>query len=567
MTKSQFWFFNLLFLSAPALFAQTVPDAGTLIRDQNRERNIQIRPNGTLPPSYLTAERMKNTQGPKILVNDFRISRAVLFPESELKNLLAEYVGKELSMSQLQDAATRISEHYRRNGYFARALLPEQDVRDNIVEIVILESSLGGVGFTQPHPLRAKTEMAEKLLLAQQQVGKPLRPDDVLRGLKLINETPGYTATATLQPGKNESETNLLIKLDDGPLFNGLAILDNQLVRSTGSYRLLGGVNLNNPSGWGDQVNVMGSWSDGSNFMRAAYLFPLGFNGARMGINATRLNYSLGGSFASLQAKGNANLYGTTLSYPLMNTSTVNLDVGASFDGKYFINDANGSNTSDKSLKSVTLSLTGDNVDSMGGGGQNRFGLSWVSGKADLAANPFDFNSDNSTSQVHGGFQKVTYNLNRLQKLNDSTGLFIGMTGQTATNNLDTAEKFSLGGPIAVRAYPIGEAAGDEGWLAVSELRYNYADDTQFTAFVDTGGIRLHKMTWSGWNTTNPGLRNSYALSGAGLGVNWARKSDFMLRGIFAVPLGNNPGRDLNGNDSDGTKKSARLWLQLIKPF
>ena len=31
----------------------------------------------------------------------------------------------------------------------------------------------------------------------------------------------------------------------------------------------------------------------------------------------------------------------------------------------------------------------------------------------------------------------------------------------------------SLGGPYGVRAYPIGEAAGDDGWRWTTELRWN----------------------------------------------------------------------------------------------
>ena len=49
--------------------------------------------------------------------------------------------------------------------------------------------------------------------------------------------------------------------------------------------------------------------------------------------------------------------------------------------------------------------------------------------------------------------------------------LFSATAGQLADKNLDTAEKFYLGGPGGVRAYPQGEATGDQGYRLSGELR------------------------------------------------------------------------------------------------
>lgn len=59
-----------------------------------------------------------------------------------------------------------------------------------------------------------------------------------------------------------------------------------------------------------------------------------------------------------------------------------------------------------------------------------------------------------------------------LQAFNQGWSLYANLEAQSADKNLDSSEKFFLGGAQGVRAYPLGEAAGDEGAMATLELRY-----------------------------------------------------------------------------------------------
>jgi hemolysin activation/secretion protein len=51
-----------------------------------------------------------------------------------------------------------------------------------------------------------------------------------------------------------------------------------------------------------------------------------------------------------------------------------------------------------------------------------------------------------------------------------------------------------LGGPNAVRAYPVNEALGDQGYLLNFELRFRVYTDVDVIGFIDHGGIVLHCM-------------------------------------------------------------------------
>src|SRR5207237_10876676 len=70
------------------------------------------------------------------------------------------------------------------------------------------------------------------------------------------------------------------------------------------------------------------------------------------------------------------------------------------------------------------------------------------------------------------GFTKYNVDMRRLQRITDNASLLLSLSGQRATRNLASAEKFSLGGPNGVRAFPVGEATADVGMIVTTEMRY-----------------------------------------------------------------------------------------------
>lgn len=214
------------------------------------------------------------------------------------------------------------------------------------------------------------------------------------------------------------------------------------------------------------------------------------------------------------------------------------------------------------------LGIRGDNHDFLGGGGLNTFGVAVSAGHLDLnglAADPYS--ADSTTARSHGDYQKFSYSFTRLQKLSETFSLYTAFSGQLASKNLDSSEKFALGGPLGVRAYPQGEAFGDESMLLNLELRYNVTQTLQIAPFFDHSEIRLHRHQWDGWQGSNTQIRNRYGLSGYGIGLNWSPPGGFLMRVGVAQRAGNNPGRSMSGNDSDNQKHGTRLWLQIVKSF
>lgn len=135
--------------------------------------------------------------------------------------------------------------------------------------------------------------------------------------------------------------------------------------------------------------------------------------------------------------------------------------------------------------------------------------VSWVHGR--LGLDSASEGMESASARTAGSFSKQNIDLARIQSLNRRIDLFGCLSVQRAANNLDPFEKLGLGGVNGVRAYPNGEAYGDNGWLAQTEVRYATGAAVPFI-FYDMGRIDFSKSSW-----TTTGNRRS--LAGTGVGV------------------------------------------------
>ena len=160
--------------------------------------------------------------------------------------------------------------------------------------------------------------------------------------------------------------------------------------------------------------------------------------------------------------------------------------------------------------------------------------------------------NDAAGLQTAGHFAKTVLTYQRRQDIATSLSLHFDFTGQLAGRNLDSSEKLYLGGVNGVRAYPQGDAAGDEGLLARTELRWRlpgqrFQTDTWFLAgFYDYGQIKANHRPLTG-------TENSSHLTGAGLGLLWTCSRDAAIRLDYAWKTGHTAAED---------GKNGRLWLQ-----
>ena len=515
MTKQHFHLhaIALAMCTIAAAQAQVAPNAGQVLRDLQAPP-LALPPSVTLPQTQPAPDAGTANQ-PKILIKSINITGNQEIPTPELIALVTDVVGTEQTLSQLSAAARRITAYYRSRGYaVARAILPAQDITAGSVTITVIE---GRVSASRINNTSRLPDALVSNYLGSVKPGDAIRSSLVDRGVLLLQDTPGVAASrATLQPGASVGTSELLIEVTPAALASGSATLDNYGSRYTGDYRLGLNAALASPLSLGDQLSASAlTAGSGLSFGRLAYQLPVASDGLRLGIAYFAARYKLGREFAALDAQGTANSTSVFAGYPVIRSPTKNLSGTVSFESKNLSDQINSTATStDKQVSVTSLGLTGNAQDGFMGGGINSFDVTLVMGKLNIKS-AAALALDAAGANTNGSYSRAAYGVSRLQSINNSTQVALTLNGQQAGKNLDSSEKFSLGGISGVRAYPQGEASGDEGLRATLELRHSYSANWQITAFYDAGTVKTNKNPFGA-----AGAANSRGLSGAGFGIN-----------------------------------------------
>lgn len=552
----------LTVFSLQAVQAQTTPDAGALLQQIEKGR-VPLPPKGNAPPVSVPPP-MRALSGATVKVSAFRFVGNTLIGSEQLAGAVAGLRGRTLDFTELQQAPAAVAALYRQSGWIVRAYLPHQEIVDGVVTVQIVEAIFGEVrldGATVP--TRMAPQRVFDVVHAAQAKGQHLNADSLDRALLLLGDLPGVTVAGSLAAGSRDSETDLLLKVEDAALLSGVVSVDNAGSRSTGRARLSGDVYLNSPFRQGDQIWLSLLHSEGTDYARLDASVPIGSRGMRAGAHASYLRYKLvSDDTAPLHARGNSSTAGLDGSYPIIRSRLKNLSLALNYEHRRFDNDALGATVSDYTVDTLSASLYGNALDQLGGGGNNTGSLALVGGEVDLDGSPTRA-ADAATVQSAGHFTKLRYAAARTQVLSEALLLYVALSGQAARKNLDSAEKFYLGGPFGVRAYPVNEGGGSSGQLANAELRAQLPQNLSLAAFYDWGRITVNRRN----GFAGAEARNRYALRGAGLSLTWLAPKGISLKSTWARRIGDHPSPSANGNDQDGSLTRNRFWLQASLPF
>lgn len=561
----------LSFSLFPAIsVAQTLPSASTLQqqieRDQQADKQrLQIQQ----APKPAAEEPL---QGQTIVVQEFKFKGNTLLSSEALSAALAPLLGRPLDFARLQSSPVMVADIYRQQGWVVQTFLPEQKIDQGSVTIEIVEAVFGQTLVAGDTATRVPKEDVLQIFARQQQVGKFFNIHAVDRALLLADDLPGITVSGALAQGAQAGQTDLVLQLADEPWLNANVTADNTGAVSTGTSRVMAALNLNSPTFRGDAMSLNAMASKGMRYARLAYGLPLGSDGWRLGLNASRLDYELiTEPYASQKRQGNptqgdASTAGLELSYPWVRSRSVNLNTSLSAEKKTYDNIASGVSASAYQSTPVSLALSGNSFDSLGQGGANAFSLAMTAGKLNLDGSPTQ-SSDAGTTQTAGGYKKIRYAISRQQQLASGLSFYAAFSGQLANKNLDSSEKFYLGGSSGVRAYPSSEGGGTWGQMLNLELRWQVADGWSLTGFYDHGRIRVNKFN----DFEGASALNAYALKGAGLSLGWRNSSGTSVQTTYARRVGTNPNAittEINrGADQDGTLKTNRIWITVSQAF
>jgi hemolysin activation/secretion protein len=505
---------------------------------------------------------MVSMSGATVTVNAFRFAGNTLLTGQRLTRSVAGFIGRPLSFAELQNAAIAAAAAYRKAGWVVRVYLPQQDISGGTVTIQIIEARLGAVR-VENRTKRVSADRLKSMVETSQRPGALLNADALDRALLLIDDLPGIKAAGSLSEGMNQSETDLVLTVKDGPQFSGNVAADNAGARFTGAARIIADASLNSPFHLGDRADAVLLHSKGSDYQRLVYSLPLGSRGWRVGVNTSHLSYDIvTAAFSALDAHGTSTTVGFEANYPLLRSRLENLYLSLNIDNKRFDNKSAGATATRYSIQDASVGLYGNLFDGLGGGGTNSASLTLVLGHDDLAGSPNE-GADAVTTRTAGSFQKAAFSASRQQTLTDYLSLYAGMSGQASTKNLDSSEKFYLGGANGVRAYPANEGGGAEGLLVDLEARARLPSNFTLIGFVDWGTVRLNRDN----HFAGAAAANTEILKGAGASLGWTANFGLNIKGTVARRIGSNPIPTSTGADQDGSLIKTRIWLQASMPF
>ena len=546
----------VILAGAESASAQQVPDAGQQIQQIPQPPMVEKpAPDMLIDKPVIPVEA--DIAGPKVSVNSLRVSGETLFSEEQLIAATDFRPGSELNLSDLRNLAARITRYYNDRGYFlAQAYLPAQDIQGGVVTISVIEGRYGAINLRNQS--RLKDNVAHGVL-AGLDSGDIVESAPLERRLLLLSDIPGVGVRSTLAPGSAVGTSDLIVDIVPGRSVTGSIEADNAGNRYTGPYRLGGSVYFNNLTGNGDVASVRVLASNlGLLYGRASYQTLLG--NASVGVAYARVNYELGREFKSLDADGSADIFSLFGSYPLVRSRNTNLYALGAVEARY-LEDRIGitSTITNRNIHSATAGFRGNQRDAIGPGGWSTFSVAATSVKLDIET-PEARAVDSASSRRNGQYGKLQFSAAHLQQLVGPLSLYGAIRGQVASKNLDSSEQMALGGAYAVRAYPEGEAYGDQGYVANMEARLLLPDfsdsmpgSIQLVGFVDIGAVTLAKDPW--YPGTNSAHRKGY-----GAGLIWSKPNDFLITASYARKLG----------DQEATSapdRSGRFWLQFVKLF
>lgn len=520
--------------------AQTPPTSGSIQETipESERATPRLIPDVILAPAEMGQKADPNAR--RFPVNAFRFVGNTVFSNQELQALVADQTGKPLNLFDLQKTAELITEHYRKRGHaLSRAVVPAQKIESGVVRIEIIEGKAGKISVEGNRAYPTEFLTARLQPVADE---KAVTVRTLERSVLLLNDLPGLTARAVLQPGSQFGTADLVVQVEEKPVAGSLS-LNNHGRDEVGRNRLDGAIEFNNPFSLGDQLSVRGMYSDGGllQYGRIAYSLPVNSAGTRLGVNHSQVDYDVRGRFALLGIDGDATNTEVVLTHPQVRSRTYNLLLGVGLRENRSTQRALGTTLSSTKITLLSLSALANRIHD---------DASITNASAVFSTN-FRNNPDGTKQDAQSA--KLNLDIRHLRPVATDWDLFLrGNVVLSADTEADT-EKFSIGGPDSVRGYGAAEVRGDEGVQGSAELRRRFvAGGTAgvVSLFADSGWVR--RMTPG---TATP--TDSLGAYGIGLALFPARQFHAKLE--YAKRAG--------GHQASDGRNNGRWWLSLTGTF
>jgi hemolysin activation/secretion protein len=269
------------------------------------------------------------------LVKAYKITGTSVMAGSELGSIVAPYVGREMDLTELEKVADLVTTEFRDRGYsLARAYIPAQEIKDGIVEIAVLEGSVGEIIVKETKTTQVNLSKEASPVVRDGAV----KQSSLEKSLLVLNEYPDLKATAVLEAGKEPGMTDIVVTVEDKLPLHLVMDYDNFGTESVSKNRFGMEVNLGRfliVEGSSLSLRgVIGSDPKSYHYGRASYLLPINGYGTKLGFLGYGGDFDVGQALSEFNITATTWGYGPYLTHPFVKTRTQNLTGEFGFESK-----------------------------------------------------------------------------------------------------------------------------------------------------------------------------------------------------------------------------------------
>lgn len=544
------------------------PLAPPVIQQEKESEGQRVKESESQRVGESESQKAKQAEGEKIFVKQYKIQGAALIDEASLAASIASYQNKQLSISEIIKAADTITGLYRQKGFLAAyAYIPAQDIKDGIVLIQVMEGKTGGITITGNRNYKTQFILGHLQKTKQE---PSIKEQTLERALMLLNDYPSLNVNASLKPGKEPGTTDVAVTATDTYPISASLTYDNFGTKTLSKHRLSLVLDKGNTITDGDDIRLSGVTGldridlDKLSYGRIDYIFPVDYNGTKLGVYYANSLYEAGKELTPLQIKGKADVAGVFLTNPLIKKADTTLTAKLGFDYKDVYDYMLDSTRSEDKIRTISLGINYDTTDSLlfNQTSRNILGFSYYRGINSIMGG--SDRNDTKISRLHadGDFNKFTLDIIRIQRLTQYNHLIIKASGQYSAEPLFVAEQYTIGGAGSIRGFAPSAYSGDSGYTATIELQTSpilpdtiifnnqkLGDTIKLAIFADNGAVQR--------NDRQPGEAEDDYLTSIGVGIRIYAGKTISARLDQAWP-------EKNGKYNN---KNAETYLQMTASF
>jgi len=475
-----------------------------------------------------------------------------------------------ITLGMIEMVADTITQYYRERGFIlAKAYIPQQKVREGIVNLTVLLGNLGEIN-VENNRRYSDRNIAR---LFDEDLDKPVKASVIEEKLFFVNDLPGLRAQGFFEPGRQVGDSAMTINVTDERWFDANLRADNHGAETSGEYRLYGDFYWHNPSGRGDQLHlgVLNSYDpDNSLYGSIRYRLPVFLTRTRFHLGASNNDFVLSRmdeeDAVALGISGRSRVVDAGVDYHLRRSRVKNTSLHLSWSRIAshigFRLQEDGGFDIDNEIENLEFKFRFDRLDEgrriLHQGSVGATVSRYIEMDAQMREDPE--NEQDDTPWI-GSIDYTLLAFWRFPFTDVGTRVVMRSSAQYAGTALNSINQFSLAGPSRARGYALNVFYADDGvqvgvdWIFPGFGRLG--DYVQPMVFADYGFGVSYDM--------RQGIEDIEAeLSNVGLGarLNFGRK----LRGSVSVA---NPvsSRNTGLEEGESMDDGVRMYFDLQYSF